>query len=102
MSKEELKKAIEVAEKELSYTENIHCDACLRERLKQRKLDEETYRRKLMENTIRRLRFQCKWCGSYNLIDENDVLVCTDCGAIQSTGVNEDGDYISHRIRCKR
>ena len=72
MGKEQLVEAIEKAEKERYYTENIHCDACLRERLKQQKIDEAMYNKKLMVNTIRRL---CKEDQKIAYINDMEIDV---------------------------
>ena len=73
ISIDELQKVIEVAE-------NIHCDACLRERLKQGKIDNEVYNRNLMENTIRKL---CKVKEEEkNIIEHDGVYINAKTGEV--------------------
>ena len=98
MKREELKKAIAAVagenwyeedlrvkkqeERDNWYKENVHCKDCLLEQYKQKKIDEETYNQRLLEQAFRDL---CKWCNCKKLACDGDLLVCTKCGTLQDS-----------------
>ena len=88
MKKSELEaKVQELKEQEKAekYEENLRdtavCAACLGEQRIQRKIDDETHDRRLLELTIRDL--VCEYCKHADLVQDGDDTFCVLCGALQ-------------------
>ena len=79
----------------------IRCKTCLEEMYKQEKIDEKTYSQKLLEQTIRDL--SCQYCLHNETTIDGETLICTSCGTVlQESEANEEGDYLSHKIKQKK
>ena len=102
MKREELKKAIAAVagenwyeedvrlkkqeERDKWYQENVRCRDCLREQYRQKQIDEATYNQRLLEQTFRDL---CKWCNCTKIAYDGDLQICTQCGAVQGSTVDD-------------
>ena len=71
----------EAYERELRDT--VICGACLDEQRKQRKIDEKTFNRRLLESVVRTL--VCRHCQHTGFITDGDHTVCVECGALQDS-----------------
>ena len=104
MKKDELEQAIKDTisrYKDLIYGNDVVCENCLREMYKQEKIDEKTYSQKLLEQTIRDL--SCQYCLHNETTIDGETLICTSCGTVlQESEANEEGDYLSHKIKQKQ
>ena len=78
----ELEKEAKLIEKEAKLIEESKCDACLKEQLIQRKIDEKTYDQRLLANMIRKL--ACQHCNHEKLIFDEDQIFCNFCGSLQN------------------
>ena len=88
MNKAKLLEKITELEKEAKLVEESKCDACLKEQLIQRKIDEKTYDERLLANMIRKL--TCQHCNHEKLIFDEDQIFCNFCGSLQNPLVSHD------------
>ena len=105
MKKDQLKQAIkETVERyrELIFGSDVICKDCLNELKKQRKIDEYTHSKKLLEQTVRDLSYQFVHCFHTRTLIDWEMTVCMDCGLIlEESKVSSEGDFLSHRVkRC--
>ena len=103
MKKDQLKEAIKDTVdryKEIIFGSDVICKACLNELKKQRKIDEYTPSKKLLEETVRDLSCQFDhYCHMRTLID-GEIAVCMDCGLIlEESKVNSKRDFLSHKVK---
>ena len=105
MKKDQLKQAIKDTvdrHKEIIFGSDVICKGCLNELKKQRKIDEYTHSKKLLEQTVRDL--SCQFvsdhcCHTRTLID-GEITVCMDCGLIlKEFKVNRERDFLSHKVK---
>ena len=104
MERVELEKAIkDTVEryKEIIFgSDSPDCKECLDELKKQRKIDEHTYDKKLMEQTLRD--FGCQYtCSHRSRVIDGGMTVCTDCGLVlEECLASDEGDFDwSHKVR---
>ena len=107
MKADQLKQAIkDTVEryKELIFGSDVICKDCLNELEKQRKIDEYTYSKKLLEHTVRDLscQFVSDHCFHTRTLIDGEMTVCMDCGLIlEESEVSSEGDFLSHKVkRC--
>ena len=105
MKQDQLKQAIkDTVEryKEIIFGSDIICKDCLNELKKQRKIDEYTHSKKLLEQTVRDL--SCQYhCFHTRTSVADEMTVCMDCGLVlEESEVNDEGDYLSHKIGKRR
>ena len=75
---------------------------CLNELKKQRKIDEYTHSKKLLEQTVQDLssQFVSDHCFHHKTTIDGEMVICVDCGLVlQESEANDEGDYISHKIK---
>ena len=107
MKKDQLKQTIKDTVDRYRYKEiisgsDVICKDCLNEFKKQRKIDEYTHSKKLLEQTVRDL--SCQFvsdhcCHTRTLID-GEMTVCMDCGLIlEESKVSSEGDFLSHKFK---
>ena len=100
MGKYELKQAIKdtiLRYKKLIYESDVVCKRCMREIYKQEKIDEKMHSQRLLEQSIRDL--CCQYCLHNETIIDGELLICNGCGTVlQESEMNDEGDYISHKI----
>ena len=105
MKADQLKQAIkDTVEryKELIFSSDVICKDCLNELKKQRKIDEYTHSKKLLEQTVRDLscQFVSDHCFHMRTLIDREMTVCMDCGLIleESKGSSE-MDYLSYKVK---
>ena len=105
MKKDQLEQAIKDTVgryKELVFGSDVSCKDCLNELKKQRKIDEYTHSKKLLEQTVRDL--SCQFVSDYcfhtrTLLDE-EITVCMDRGLIlEESEVSSEMDYLYHKVK---
>ena len=102
MKKDQLKQAIKDTisrYKEVIFGSDVICKDCLNELKKQRKIDENTHSKKLLEQTVRDL--SCQYvsdhCFHTRMLIDGEMTVCMDCGLIlEESEVSSEMDYLSH------
>ena len=103
MKKDQLKQAIkDTVEryKELIFGSDVICKDCLNELKKQRKIDEYTHSKKLLEQTVRDLSCQFDHCFHTRTSLDGEMTVCMDCGLIlEESEVSSEMDYLSHKVK---
>ena len=105
MKKDQLKQAIKDTVdryKELMFGSNVICKDCLNKLKKQRKIDEYTHSKKLLEQTVRDLscQFVSDHCFHTTTLIDGEMTVCMDCGLIlEESEVSSEGDFLSHKIK---
>ena len=105
MKKDQLKQVIKDTVdryKEIIFGSDVICIGCLNELKKQRKIDEYTHSKKLLEQTVRDL--SCQYlsghCFHTRTSIDGEMTVCVDCGLIlEESEVNSGGDFLSHKIK---
>ena len=105
MKKDQLKQVIkDTVEryKELIFGSDVICKDCLNELKKQRKLDECTHSKTLLEQTVRDLScpFVSDHCFHTRTLIDWEMPVCMDCGLIlEGSEVSSKGDFLSHKVK---
>ena len=105
MGKDQLKQAIkDTVEryKELISGSDVLCNYCLNELKKQRKIDEYTHSKKLLEQTVRDLscQFVSDHCFHMRTLVDWEMTVCMGCGLIlEESKVSSKGDFLSHKVK---
>ena len=105
MEKDQLKQAIkDTVEryKELVFGSDVICKDCLNELKKQRKIDEYTHSKKLLEQTVRGLscQFVSDHCFHTRTLIDGEMTACMDCGLIlEESKVSSEGDFLSHKVK---
>ena len=107
MKADQLKQAIkDTVEryKEVIFGSVAICKDCLNELKKQRKIDEYTHYKKLLEQTVRDLscQFVSDHCFHTRTLIDGKMAVSMDCGLIiEESKVSIEGDFLSHKVkRC--
>ena len=86
--------------KELIFGSDVICKDCLNELKKQRKIDEYTHSKKLLEQTVRDLSCQFDRCFHTRTSIDGEMTVCMDCGLIlEESEVSSEMDYLSHKVK---
>ena len=103
MKADQLKQAIkDTAEryKELIFGSDVICKDRLNKLKKQRKIDEYTHSKKLLEQTVRDLSCQFDRCFHTRTSIDREMTVCMDCGLIlDESEVSSEGDFLSHKVK---
>ena len=103
MNEDQLKQAIkDTVEryKELIFGSDVICKDCLNELKKQRKIDEYTHSKKLLEQTVRDLSCQFVRCFDTRTLIDGKMTVCMDCGLIpEESEVSSERDFLSHKVK---
>ena len=105
MKKDQLKQAIKDTVdryKEIIFGSDVICKDCLNELKKQRKIDEYTHSKKLLEQTVRDLscQFVSDHCFHTRTLIDGEMTVCMDCGLIlEESEVSSEMDYLSHKVK---
>ena len=103
MKKDQLKQAIKDTVdryKEIIFGSDVICKDCLNELKKQRKIDEYTHSKKLLEQTVRDLSCQFDHCCHTRMLIDGEITVCMDCGLIlEESKVNSERDFLSHKVK---
>ena len=105
MKADQLKQAIKDTvgrNKELIFGSDVICKDCLNELKKQRKIDEYTHSKKLLEMTVRDLscQFVSDHCFHTRTLIDGEMTVCMDCGLIlEESTVSSEGDFLSHKVK---
>ena len=94
MKEDQLKQAIkDTVEryKGLLFGSDVICKDCLNELKKQRKIDEYTHSKKLLEQTVRELscQFVSDHCFHTRMLIDGEMTVCMDCGLILKSAVKK-------------
>ena len=103
--KDQLKQAIKDTVdryKELIFESDVICKDCLNELKNQRKIDEYTHSKKLLEQTVRDLSWQFvpDHCFHTRTLIDWEMTVCMDCGLIlEESKVSSEGDFLSHKVK---
>ena len=103
MKKDQLKQAIKDTVdryKEIIFGSDVICKDCLNELKKQRKIDEYTHSKKLLEQTVRDLSCQFDHCCHTRTLIDGEITVSMDCGLIlEESKVNSERDFLSHKVK---
>ena len=105
MKADQLKQAIKdtiARYKEIIFGSDVICKGCLNELKKQRKIDEYTHFKKLLEQTVRDLscHFVSDHCFHTRTSIDGELTVCMDCGLIlEESEVSSEGDFLSHKVK---
>ena len=105
MKKDQLKQAIKDTVdryKEIIFGSDVICKECLNELKKQRKIDEYTCSKKLLEQTVRYLscQFVSDHCFHTRTLIDGEMTVCMDCGLIlEESEVSSERDFLSHKVK---
>ena len=103
MKKDQLKQAIkDTADryKEIIFGSDVICKDCLNELKKQRKIDEYTRSKKLLEQTVRELSCQFDHCFHTRTLIDGEMTVCMDCGLILAESeVSSKRDVLYHKFK---
>ena len=105
MKKDQLKQAIKDTVdryKEIIFGSDVICKDCLNELKKQRKIDEYTRSKKLLEQTVRHLscQFVSDHCFHTRTLIDGEMTVCMDCGLIlEESEVSSERDLLSHKVK---
>ena len=86
--------------KELIFGSDVICKDCLNELKKQRKIDEYTHSKKLLEQTVRDLSCQFDRCFYTRKSIDGEMTVCMDCDLIlEESEVSSEEDVLSHKVK---
>ena len=105
MKKDQLKQAIKDTVdryKEIIFGSDVICKDCLNELKKQRKIDEYTRSKKLLEQTVRDLscQFVSDHCFHTRTLIDGEMTACMDCGLmLEESEVSSEGDFLSHKVK---
>ena len=103
MKKDQLKQAIKDTVdryREIIFGSDVICKDCLNEFKKQRKIDEYSHSKKLLEQTVRDLSCQFDHCCHMRTLIDREIAVCMDCGLIlEESKVNSERDFLSHKVK---
>ena len=105
MKEDQLKQAIkDTVEryKEIIFGSDVICKDCLSELKKQRKIDEYTHSKKLLEQTVQDLscHFASDHCFHTRTLIDGEMTVCMACGLIlEESGVSSERDFLSHKVK---
>ena len=105
MKKDQLKQAIKDTVdkyKDIIFESDVICKDCLNKLKKQRKIDEYTHSKKLLEQTVRDLscQFVLDYCCHTRTLIDGEITVCMDCGLIlEESKVNSERDFLSHKVK---
>ena len=103
MKKDQLKQVIKDTVdryKEIIFGSDVICIGCLNELKKQRKIDEYTHSKKLLEQTVRDLSCLSDHCFRMRTSIDEEMTVCMDCGLmLEESEVSSEGDFLSHKIK---
>ena len=105
MKKDQLKQAIKDTVdryKEITFGSNVICKDCLNELKKQRKTDEYTRSKKLLDQTVRDLscQFVSDHCFHTRTLIDGEMKACMDCGLmLEESEVSSEGDFLSHKVK---
>ena len=105
MKKDQLKQAIKDTVdryKEIIFGSDVICKNCLNELKKQRKIDEYTRSKKLLEQTVQDLscQFVSDHCFHMRTLIDGEMTVCMDCGLIlEESEVSSERDFLSHKVK---
>ena len=105
MKEDQLKQAIkDTVEryKEFIFGSDVICKDCLNEVKKQRKIDEYTHSKKLLEQTVRDLscHFVSDHCFHTRTLIDWEMAACMDCGLIlEESEVSSEGDFLSDKVK---
>ena len=105
MKKDQLKQAIKDTIdrcKEIIFESDVICKDYLNELKKQRKIDEYTRFKKLLEQTVRDLscQFVSDHCFHTRTLIDGEITVCMDCGLIlEESEVSSKKDFLSHKVK---
>ena len=91
--------------KEILNNKLIRCKNCIEELKKQEKIDQYTYDKMVMKDTIRELswRYITKdKCFCTRIMVDGEITACIDCGLVlEDSEVDRSGDYYPHKIKAK-
>ena len=105
MKKDQLKQAIKDTVdryKEIIFGSDAICIRCLDELKKQRKIDEYTHSKKLLEQTVPDLscQFVSDHCFHTRTSIDEKMTISMDCGLIlEESEVSSEEDFLSHKVR---
>ena len=105
MKKDQFKQAIKDTVdryKEIIFGSDVICKDCLNESKKQRKIDEYTRSKKLLEQTVRDLscQFVSDHCFHTRTLIDGEMTVCMDCGLIlEESEASSERDFLSHKVK---
>ena len=105
MKKDQLKQAIKETVdryKEIIFGIDVIRKDCLNELKKQRKTDEHTRSKKLLEQSTRDLscQFVSDHCFHTRTSIDEEMTVCMDCGLIlEESEVSSEMDFLSHKVK---
>ena len=105
MKKDQLKQAIKDTVdryKEIIFGSDVIGKDCLTELKKQRKIDEYTRSKKLLEQTVRDLscQFVSDHCFHTRTLIDGEITVCMDCGLIlEESKVSSEKNFLSHKFK---
>ena len=88
--------------KELTFGSDVICKDCLNELKKQRKIDEYTHSKKLLEQTVQDLshQFVSDHCFHTRTLIDGEMTVCMGCGLIlEESKISSEGDFLSHKVK---
>ena len=92
--------------KEILNNKFIRCKNCIEELKKQEKIDQYTYDKMVMEDTIRELswRYITKdKCLCTRIMVDGEITACMDCGLVlEDSEVDRSGDYFPHKVKGKK
>ena len=85
---------------ELIFGSDVICKDCLNELKKQRKINEYTHSKKLLEKTVRDLSCQFDRCFHKRTSIDGEMTVFMDCCLIlEESEVSSEGDFLSHNVK---
>ena len=106
IKKDQLKQAIKDTidrYKEIIFGSDVICKDCLNELKKQKKIDEYTRFKKLLEQTVRDLsgQFVSDHCFHTRTLIDGEMTVYMDCGLIlEESEVSSERDFLlSHKVK---
>ena len=105
MKKDQLKQAIKDTVdryKEIIFGSDVICKDCLNELKKQRKIDEYTRSKKLLEQTVRDLscQFVLDHCFHTRTLIDGEMTACMDWGLmLEESKVSSKRDFLSHKVK---
>ena len=105
MKKDQLKQGIKDTVdryKEIIFGSDVICKDFLNQLKKQRKIDEYTHSKKLLERTVQD--FSCQFvsdhCFHTRTLIDGEMTVCMDCGLIlEESEVSSERDFLSHKVK---
>ena len=103
MKKDQLKQAIKNTVdryKEIIFGSDVICKDCLNELKKQRKINEYTHSKKLLEQTVRDLSCHFDHCFHTRTLIDGEMTACMDRGLIlEESKVSSEIDFLSHKVK---